>query len=251
MSLDKVKDAAAAFSRHAESGKIKDAVALEEFLDRMHLRTEVYSALGIQKGQKISDAAFAKAMDDEENTKNRRENLWRIFDANRDGEIEFKEVLGALAYFSVELDQTKRAQLQFELFDRNGDGSLTFEEIRSHTAHTLAIGANLIRSTLPSELRRSKEVKKVLDDKEMVALAERMADALDKADLGSQFTKALFSAVGKKDTDKITKAEYISFSVEKEEDLKNVKLSVAMKLVETITESAQSHIRAVLARKIR
>lgn len=251
VSLDKVKDAAAAFSRHAQSGKINDAVALEEFLDRMHLRSEVYAALGIEKAANISEAAFNKAMDDAANTKNRRDNLWRVFDTNRDGSVEFKEVLQALAYFSFDLDKTKRAELAFSLFDSNGDGSLTFEEIRAHTSHTLAIGANLIRSTLPGELKRNKDVRKVLNDQEMIVLAGKMADALDKADLGRQFTQGLFAAVGKKENDKITRQEYVEFAVEKEDELKNVKLSVAMKLVETIAESAQSHILSVLSRKIR
>jgi Ca2+-binding EF-hand superfamily protein len=217
----------------------------------MNLRSEAYNALGIEKAANISEAAFSKAMDDAENAKNRRENLWRIFDANRDGAVEFKEVMQALVFFSFDVDKKKKAELQFELFDLNGDGSLSFEEIRHHTTHTLAIGANLIRSTLPSELKRNKDVRKLLNDQELITLAQKMGDALDKADLGNQFTSGLFAAVGKKETDKITKDEYVTFAVEKEDELKSVKLAVAMKLVETIAESAQSHIMGVLNRKIR
>lgn len=190
-------------------------------------------------------------MSDAENADMRRQSLWRIFDSNHDGNITWAEALHALALLAYDVDPKKKAEMQFELFDLDSNGVLTFSEVRMHMQRAFNISSNLLRNQLPFELRRDKDVRKALTDEEMDALAKKMAFALENADLGRQFATSLYSAAGKQTTEKISKQEYIQFAAEKEGEIKQIKIAIAMRMAETITDTAQRHILHLVSRKIR
>eukprot|EP01122_Echinamoeba_exundans_P014725 TRINITY_DN6723_c0_g1_i1.p1 TRINITY_DN6723_c0_g1~~TRINITY_DN6723_c0_g1_i1.p1 ORF type:complete len:465 (-),score=66.89 TRINITY_DN6723_c0_g1_i1:98-1369(-) len=54
--------------------------------------------------------------------------LWDVFDADKDGEITFQEVILAVS-FSVESTPEKRARFYFKIFDEDEDGQLSKAEV--------------------------------------------------------------------------------------------------------------------------
>lgn len=135
--------------------------------------------------------------------------VWEMFDLDKDGSINFEELIIGLAMHSA-ADPRSRAEFYFGIFDRKGKGYLD----RAEVMHLLqmqwkcAIGA--MRGGLVNTLLHHPELA-IIEEAEIRKIGDAIESRIRELDVPSSLADVVFSTA---DTDKsgtISKQEYIMF----------------------------------------
>jgi hypothetical protein len=195
----------------------------------------------------VTDETFEHVASTPEFLAERREAMFRIFDANNDNKITWQEVLQTLVTFADTTDPRLKLDLQFETWDINADGFLSYEEIHKSMTHAFQVSANMLQEQLTKRGRGMMNINVGLGNRrnrgpqisqwteeEKQSLAAACQKAFADANLGAEFTDAIFGHMGKKKEEKIAKEDYINFMMEKGDAINQLRAGMSVKIMTLI-----------------
>jgi len=134
------------FKECAPSDKGLDKKNFVKACERIGLLNNI-SVLATQAVDKGDGTQVTMHMNQDEVKKDVIEVLWRVFDNDRNGRVDFRELLlGAAIVMKGTIDQKARAL--FNLHDANGDGTLTKDELQKSIKRTMKAGRKIIRASM-------------------------------------------------------------------------------------------------------
>lgn len=209
--------------------------------------------LQIERPATVTDETFDEAAASPEFLNERREAMFRIFDANNDHVISWQEVLQTLVTFADTSDPRRKFDLQFETWDVNEDGLLTYEEIHKSMTHTFLVSANMLRIQFPKQMarhninigmRRRNNAGNLMSDwteEDRKRFSDSCDAVLKQANLGGEFTDALYGNMGKAKTDAISKEEFIKFMVERGDAILQLRAGISVKILSLVQQAGMDN----------
>jgi Ca2+-binding EF-hand superfamily protein len=224
LSIDKIKAAAEALIVSGHRGIISDRDQLRDVLEKLGIFNSVtaldalmwsdYESIFFPK-EKADSAAVAEALRSNEVRDARAALFWEMLDLNRDGQIDFNELLMGLA-MNTESDPAERAQFYFDQFDLNKDGELSAEEVFALQATCMKALTGAIRVALFVNLRRRAETKLYMSEEDLRKACDECAANIHKLGLAQRCTDYIFQTVDKDKNGVITKDEFLAFLTDKQ-----------------------------------
>lgn len=282
LSLEKIKAAAEALVIAGHNGVITDQDQLRDVLEKLGVFNSVtvldalmwseYEAIFFPKDQADS-AAVAEALRSEEVRGARAALFWEMLDLNRDGQIDFNELLLGIA-MNTESTPEERAQFYFDQFDlvrclglgahffsptltfspspsaQDKNGQLSSEEVFALQSTCMKALTGAIRVSLFVNLRRRAETKLYMSEEELKKACDDCAANISRLGLAQRCTDYIFQTVDKDKNGVITKDEFLAFLTDKQaqQTLKSMMRSSLKELSEKNSKMMDEEFERALGR---
>lgn len=258
LSLEKMRQAAEALVVAGHKGVISDRDQLRDVLEKLGVFNNVtaldslmwsdYESIFFPK-DKADSAAVAEALRSDEVRDARAALFWEMLDLNRDGQIDFNELLLGVA-MHTESTPEERAKFYFDVFDINKDGQLSADEVFALQATCMKALTGAIRVALFVNLRRRAETKLVMTEAELKKACDECAANIAKLNLAGRATEYIFETVDRDKNGVISKEEFMTFLTDKnaQESLKSMMRTTLRELSQKNNQFMDEEFERAIAR---
>eukprot|EP01122_Echinamoeba_exundans_P005952 TRINITY_DN1614_c0_g1_i1.p1 TRINITY_DN1614_c0_g1~~TRINITY_DN1614_c0_g1_i1.p1 ORF type:complete len:243 (+),score=33.51 TRINITY_DN1614_c0_g1_i1:564-1292(+) len=138
--------------------------------------------------------------------------LWDVLDTNKDGQIDFQELLMGIAMHTA-ASPSERAEFYFDIFDADKSGSLSRDEVVKLWQKNLQVMLSSFKHDSLARLRQDPDLSEQaeLDWNLADKVFDNVIQDFNKLNLALQLTDAVFSHVDKDGSGTISKVEYMEF----------------------------------------
>jgi len=200
------------FKELAPDGKGLDKKNFGKACEKIGLFNNL-NMLSTQAVDKGDGTQVTMHMNQEEVKKDVLEVLWRVFDSDKSGRVDFRELLlGAAIVMKGNIDQKARAL--FNLHDANGDGTLTKEELQKSIKRTMKAGRKIIRASM-------KQLEQDLG-KAHAYRTEKVSDEMSKDYFVKIIVEKIFAEADADRSGTVSLEEFVAFAKKNPDTLKSL-----------------------------